>query len=179
MIHPDVLARAANIKLLCFDVDGVLTDGGLYYDDAGKVSKRFDARDGLGIKLAQRAGIHVAIVTGLSSGAVAARAAELGIAEYHAGFFHKAPIVEAMLERLGLEPCQAAFMGDDWVDAGPMRLVGLPIAPADAQPEILALARHVTPAPGGRGAAREAIRLLLHAQGVLDVIFADWAKGER
>lgn len=166
--------RAARVRLLVLDVDGVLTDGGLYYDSQGRVSKRFNVQDGLGIKLAQAAGLHVAVITGLSSPAVEARVRELGIEEYHAGHLAKVPLLKGICERLGVTLEQTAYLGDDWVDAGPMRAVGLPMAVANAQPEILVLAEVITELPGGGGAVREAIRYILEARGDLDALWAEW-----
>ena len=171
-------ARARDIALLVLDVDGVLTDGGLYVDGRGDIAKRFDAVDGLGIKAAQIAGIAVAVISGLDSPAVAARIKELGIAEYHPGHYRKVPILRALWERTGISPEHTAYLGDDWVDAGPMGLVGLPMAVADAQPEILERALWVTTRPGGHGAVRETIRFLLDASGRLATAY-DWFLRER
>uniref|UniRef100_I2Q1T7 3-deoxy-D-manno-octulosonate 8-phosphate phosphatase, YrbI family n=1 Tax=Desulfovibrio sp. U5L TaxID=596152 RepID=I2Q1T7_9BACT len=170
--------RARDVALLVLDVDGVLTDGGLYVDAHGGIAKRFHAHDGLGIKAAQMVGLQVAVISGLDSPAVAARIKELGIGEYHPGHHHKVPILTGILARLGLSPGQAAYLGDDWVDAGPMGLVGLPMAVADAQPEITDLALWVASRPGGHGAVREAIRFLLQASGRLDAAYA-WFLSKR
>lgn len=167
-----ILARARDIALLVLDVDGVLTDGGIYTDAHGAVSKRFHVHDGLGIRAALATGLDVAVITGRQSGAVDARMRELGISEYHPGQPDKVPVLTDILRRKGLAPRQTAYLGDDWVDAGPMRLVGLPMAVADAQPEILDLALWVATKPGGQGAVREAIRVLLAASGRLDAAFA-------
>ncbi len=170
----DLIARARRISLLVLDVDGVLTDGGLYYDPAGNILKRFHVHDGMGIKLAQEAGILVAMISGLDQGATAVRARELGVVEYHGGHVRKLPILEDMLARQGLSFEQAAFLGDDWVDAPVMRRVGLPMAVADAQPEILDMALWVSRRPGGGGAVREAIRFLLQARGRLRALWDKW-----
>ena len=132
--------RAARIKLLVLDVDGVLTDGGLYYGPEGMALKRFDVQDGLGIKLAQAAGLVVAVISGLDSPAVAARMRELGVDDYHAGHRDKIPLLEDICARHGLGLEQAAFLGDDWVDAGALSRVGLPMAVANA---------NVVPRPSG------------------------------
>jgi 3-deoxy-D-manno-octulosonate 8-phosphate phosphatase (KDO 8-P phosphatase) len=170
----DALARAKRVRLLVLDVDGVLTDGGLYYDARGEIIKRFNVQDGLGIKTAQAAGIEVAVITGLSSEAVHARVRELGIREYHDGFKEKLPVIERMARENGLEMFELAYMGDDWVDAGPMSRVGLAMAVADAQPEVLAMAHWVSSRPGGHGAVREAITYLLGAQDKLEPAFRKW-----
>ncbi len=161
------------VKLLILDVDGVLTDGGLYYDPTGGVSKRFNVQDGLGIKIAQACGLEVAVITGLNHKAVETRVRELGIAEYHAGHVNKVPLMEDIRSRIGCEPSQIAYLGDDWVDAGVMRAVGLPMAVANAQPEILSLAKWTTTLPGGHGAVREAIMFLLRCR---DDYTAAWEK---
>lgn len=168
--------RAAHIRLLVLDVDGVLTDGGLYYDHKGNVTKRFHVQDGLGIKLAQSAGLEVAVITGLDHPAVEKRVRELGIREYHAGKIHKGELLSAMCARLNLAPEQAAYLGDDWVDATIMQRVGLAMAVANAQPEILALAHWVTTRSGGQGAVREAVRFLLHCQGKLNGLWQRWSE---
>ncbi|BBD07569.1 KdsC family phosphatase [Desulfovibrio ferrophilus] len=166
--------QAAKIRLLVLDVDGVLTDGGLYYDHQGNISKRFNVQDGLGIKLAQAAGLEVAVITGLDSPAVETRVRELGITEYHAGHLAKIPLLEGICERLKLDLSEVAYLGDDWVDAGPMRAVGLPMAVANAQSEILVMADFITEAHGGQGAVREAIRHILEARGDLDALWEEW-----
>jgi len=167
-------AQAANIRLLVLDVDGVLTDGGLYYDHEGRVTKRFNVQDGLGIKLAQAAGLEIAVITGLNHPAVEHRVRELGIKEYHAGHLAKIPLLEGICERLNIKMQQVAYLGDDWVDAGPMRAVGLPMAVANAQPEILVMADLITEARGGQGAVREAVRHILEARGDLDALWEEW-----
>ncbi len=169
---PRELARA--VRLLVLDVDGVLTDGGLYYDSKGNISKRFNVQDGLGIKIAQSCGLEIAVITGLKSKAVEKRVRELGIEEYHAGHVAKIPLLEGIRSRRGLGYEHMAYLGDDWVDAGPMAAVGLPMAVADAQPEILALAAWVAKARGGHGAVREAIRFILDARGDLTASWQEW-----
>jgi 3-deoxy-D-manno-octulosonate 8-phosphate phosphatase (KDO 8-P phosphatase) len=166
---------AANIRLLVLDVDGVLTDGGLYYFGDGRVAKRFNVQDGLGIKMAQSAGLVVAVITGLDSEAVAERVRGLGIEDYRAGFTHKLDVMQGLLEKYALKPEQAAFLGDDWVDLAPLNLVGLPMAVANAQPEVKAVAKYVTTATGGHGAVREAVRFILDAQNKLAPMLREWS----
>ena len=166
---------AKKVKLLVLDCDGVLTDGGLYYDHLGNISKRFNVQDGLGIKTAQAAGLEVAVVSGLNHGSVEARVTELGIAEYHAGHVHKPDVVRGICSRLGVTLEETAYLGDDWVDIAPMRIVGLPMAVANAQPEVLGLAKWISRQPGGHGAVREAIRFLLLCQDKLETACARWA----
>ncbi len=167
---------ACAVKLLVLDVDGVLTDGGLYYDLQNQVMKRFDVQDGLGIKIAMKAGITVAVITGLVSKAVEARMNDLRIEDYHAGFLDKRACLNAIREKYGLEWCQVAYLGDDWVDLSVMSMVGLPLAVANAQPEVKKAAAYVTTAHGGRGAVREIIRLLLMSQGKYEAVLAAWSE---
>ena len=171
---PAVAALGRDVKLLVLDVDGVLTDGGLTYDHEGNVSKRFHVQDGLGIKIAQSLGLGIAVITGLKHGAVEKRVRELGIEEYHAGHVDKVPLLEGIRGRLGCERAQIAYLGDDWVDAGVMRAVGLPMAVANAQPEILRLAKWVSRMQGGQGAVREAIMFLLRCRGQFDAAWEKW-----
>lgn len=166
---------AADIRLLVLDVDGVLTDGGLYYDLQNQVMKRFDVQDGLGIKIAQKAGITVAVITGLDSPAVAARMRDLGITDYYAGYLDKRACLEELKERHKLQWEQMAYLGDDWVDLSVMDMVGLPLAVANAQPEVKTIANYVTMAKGGQGAVREIIRHLLMAQGKYEAVLAAWS----
>lgn len=169
-----VEALARQVALLVLDIDGVMTDGGLYYDDEGRISKRFNVQDGLGIKLAQASGLHVAVITGLASEAVAQRVRTLGIEDYYAGYLKKTESLDAIRTKYGLEWHQVAYVGDDWVDFGPLRLVGFPVAVANAQPEVKRLARYVTTARGGEGAVREVIRLILASQDKLDSLLDEW-----
>ncbi len=169
------IAAARRVKLLVLDVDGVLTDGGLSYGPDGSISKRFDVQDGLGIKLFQAAGLELAAITGLDSPAVASRVRELGVVEYFPGFRDKGVILRELLARKNLCFEEAAFLGDDWVDAG----VGLPMAVPEAQPEIRRLALWTSSRSGGRGAAREAARFILSAQGRLEEFWFRWGLGWR
>jgi 3-deoxy-D-manno-octulosonate 8-phosphate phosphatase (KDO 8-P phosphatase) len=160
---------ARGIRLLALDVDGVLTDNGVYL---GLVQgqpmelKRFDIQDGLGLVLLRDGPIQVAWVSGRPSEATALRARELRIAELiQAPAGNKVPAMAALLERLGLSWREVAFVGDDLADVPVLRRVGLPLAVANAVPEVKALARHVTRASGGRGAVREVIEYLLRARG--------------
>lgn len=165
---------AQDIKLIVLDIDGVMTDGGLYYDDEGRLSKRFHAHDGVGVKIAQAAGLRVAVVSGMISKAVESRMRILGIEDYYQGFQHKVESVNAIREKYGLEWSEIAYVGDDWIDFGPMRLVGLPIAVQNAQSEVKELARLTTSASGGNGAVREAVMFILEAQGKYESLFHTW-----
>ena len=158
-------AKAAKIELVVLDVDGVLTDGRLFYGDEGELFKAFFTVDGLGIKLAQRVGIHFAIITGRKSKIVAERARELGIESVHQGIHDKAAALDEVLARFDLQPEAACFIGDDIIDWPAMRRVGMTAAPADAVPDIRERVDYVAERKGGRGAVREVIDLLLKASG--------------
>lgn len=170
---PELLLRAQDIKVAFFDVDGVLTDGGLYFaeypeDDprvGGEQIKRFNTLDGHGLKLLQHAGITPAVVTGRDSRPLRARLTALGIQHVHFGTEDKRPAAEATLAALGLGWHQAAAMGDDWPDLPVMRRAAFAFAPATAHAEVLAVAHHVTTAGAGHGAVRECCDLLLAASG--------------
>jgi 3-deoxy-D-manno-octulosonate 8-phosphate phosphatase (KDO 8-P phosphatase) len=162
---PQLLLRAQDVKVVFFDVDGVLTDGGLYFTDAGETIKRFNSLDGHGLKLLQKAGITPAVVTGRDSAPLRTRLAALGVTHVRYGTEDKRPAAEAILEELGLDWSQAAAMGDDWPDAPVLRRVALACAPRTAQAEVLALAHYVPEAAAGHGAARALCDLVLVASG--------------
>jgi 3-deoxy-D-manno-octulosonate 8-phosphate phosphatase (KDO 8-P phosphatase) len=162
---PPLAARAARVELLLLDVDGVLTDGGIVYTDDGVELKRFHVRDGSGLKLWQLAGKRAAIVSGRDSPAVAARAAELGVAPVLQGRADKLPAFEAVLAETGLRPEQVCAVGDDLPDLPVLRRCGLAVAVADACLEVREAADYVTAAPGGRGAVRDVVEWLLRLQG--------------
>ena len=157
--------RTRTIRFLVMDVDGVLTDGTIVCGPDGREWKTFHVHDGFAITAGQQAGLRMALISGRTSEAVARRAAELGLAEVHQGTRDKVAAYEGLLRRHGLTDAAAAFIGDDLVDLPLLRRVGLAIAVADAAPEVRAIAHYVTAAPGGRGAVREVIRLILDAQG--------------
>ena len=162
---PELLLRAQGIRVAFFDVDGVLTDGGLYITEAGESLKRFNILDGQGLKLLPRAGITPAVITGRDSPALRQRLRALGITQVHYGTEHKRPAAEQTLQALGLDWSQAAVMGDDWPDLPVMQRCAFVCAPANAHAEVRARAHHVTQAQGGHGAAREFCDLLLVASG--------------
>jgi YrbI family 3-deoxy-D-manno-octulosonate 8-phosphate phosphatase len=152
------------IELILSDVDGVLTDGGIWYDNQGVELKGFHIRDGLGIKLWQRAGFRFGMLTARSSHIVKLRAQELGIEVVRQGFENKLPVARDILRELNLSPQQVCYIGDDLTDLPVIRHVGLGVAVADAAAEVRAAAAHVTESAGGRGAVRELVELILKAK---------------
>ena len=174
---PEVLERAARLRLVVFDVDGVLTDGRLLIGDNGVEYKAFHSRDGHGMKMLAQTGVELAIITGRRSQLVAERMASLGISHVHQGHDSKLPVFEKLLADLELEPEQAAYVGDDVVDLGIMSKVGLAVAVANAHPLVLEKAHWHTHSDGGRGAAREVCDLVMHAQGTLESVHRDYLTG--
>ena len=162
---PELLLAAQGVRVAFFDVDGVLTDGGLYMDAQGEPLKRFHILDGLGLKLLARGGITPVVITGRDSAALRARVAALGIAHAHYGTEQKLGAAEQSLQALNATWSQAAAMGDDWPDLPVLRRCAFACAPANAHAEVKAAAHHVTQAAGGHGAAREFCDLLLVASG--------------
>jgi len=164
-MEPTLSERCAGIELLVLDVDGVLTDGGIYVDDDGKETKKFHVRDGAGIAYWKRLGKRVAILSGRQCAAVEHRAKELNLDRVYQGRLEKRPVLEEILRLEGLSAEKACFVGDDLADIPAMSVAGLAITVADAAPEVRAVAHWVTQRPGGHGAVREAIEYLLRAQG--------------
>lgn len=159
-----LLEVAGRIRLVLLDVDGVLTDGRLCYDAEGRECKSFHVRDGFGLQQLMRAGIEVAVISGRTSRAAAARMAELGIRHALLGRDDKLVALDELLAKLGIAPQQTAYIGDDVPDLPAMQRVALPVAVADAHPRVRAAARWSTSLPGGAGAVRELCDLLLAAQ---------------
>ncbi len=156
--------RLKNIRLLLLDVDGVMTDGRIIFDSNGIESKFFNVKDGHGIKLVQRAGIEVGIISGRASQVVANRAAELGITRIFQGALDKLAIYEGIIRETGLADVQIAFMGDDVIDIPVLSRVGFAAAPADAVEEVFPYVQFVARNRGGWGAVREVCDLILKAQ---------------
>ena len=152
----------------------MLTDGRLYFDAKGEALKVFHVRDGHGIKLAQRAGIEVALLSGRRSDAAYHRAKELGINRFHEGLRDKVAVLEEIMAAMGIEAFQAAMVGDDLVDLPIMSRAGLAVAVADAVPEVLAAAHWVTSLPGGHGAVRQVCDLLIKARGKWGEMVRPW-----
>jgi 3-deoxy-D-manno-octulosonate 8-phosphate phosphatase (KDO 8-P phosphatase) len=160
----EAAARAAGLRIMGFDVDGVLTDGRLYFGAQGEALKAFHVRDGAGIKMLQAAGLQVALVTGRESGIVRARAADLGITLVRQGVTNKRAVFAQLLEGLGLSFAQAGFMGDDGIDLPLMQACAFCAAPLDAHPDVLKAALYIPSAPAGQGAVRDVCEWILRAQ---------------
>lgn len=162
---PEVLLRAQGVRVAFFDVDGVLTDGGLFFGAEGEALKRFHTLDGHGLKLLQRGGITPVVITGRDSKALRARLQALGVVHVRYGTEDKRPAAEEFLAALGVGWHEAAAIGDDWPDLAVMRRCAFACAPSNAHAQARAIAHHVTQVPGGQGAAREFCDLLLVANG--------------
>ena len=169
---PDALDRARRVRLMLFDVDGVLTDGRLWYGPTGEAFKAFSAFDGHGIKLLLRTGISVALLSGRRSDAVTVRAAELGIAHVLQGVEDKLAAFASLATGLGLSASETGFMGDDVLDLPVMRRCGFACAPREAHELVRAHAHYLAGAPAGGGAAREVCEFLMRAQGSLEAALA-------
>jgi 3-deoxy-D-manno-octulosonate 8-phosphate phosphatase (KDO 8-P phosphatase) len=173
---PELLLRAQDVRVVFFDVDGVLTDGGLYISEDGEALKRFHTLDGHGLKLLPRAGITPAVITGRDSPALRKRLQALGIQHVHYGTEDKRPAAEQTLQALGLNWSQTAAIGDDWPDLPVLQRCAFACAPANAHAEVLARAHHVTRAHGGAGAAREFCDLLLIARGAYAGLLEEYSR---
>ncbi len=163
----DIMEKAARIRLVIFDVDGVLTDGSLYIGDDGQEYKAFNSLDGHGMKMLQHAGVQIGIITGRSSEVVRIRMESLGIDHVYQGRREKLPAYQDLKQKLGLEDEQIAYVGDDVVDLPVMTRVGLAVAVQDAHSFTKQHAHWITSSPGGHGAGREVCELLMSAQGKL------------
>ena len=164
----EILERARQIKLVIFDIDGVLTNGSLFIGDDGQEYKAFNSRDGHGMKMLQSSGIDIAIITGRTSEVVKHRVRDLGIKYVYQGQHDKTQAFEDLLGRLKIDRNQIAYVGDDVVDLPVMGQVGLAIAVQDAHPFVVRHAHWQTPSPGGCGAGRDVCEMLMEAQGTLD-----------
>ncbi len=168
--------RASKIRMLVLDVDGVLTDGKLYFDHAGNEMKAFNTRDGMGMKALQRCGIEIAVITGRKSAAVAQRMAQLDVQHVYQGREDKLGAFVHLLEITGLDAQQVCFAGDDWIDIPVLLRVGLAVSVADAEDRVKKHAHWITRRNGGDGAVREICNLILSAQDkeqtILDEILA-------
>jgi 3-deoxy-D-manno-octulosonate 8-phosphate phosphatase (KDO 8-P phosphatase) len=168
--------RIKPLRLVAFDVDGVLTDGGLYLSDSGEEFKRFNSLDGHGLKMLKASGVELAIITGRTSKCVELRAKNLGIARLYQGVENKLAVMQSLLAELKLPPEQAAFMGDDVVDLPVMRRVGLALSVPDAPQIVRDHAHYVSQRNAGHGAVREVCELILGKQGTLDAQLEPYLK---
>jgi 3-deoxy-D-manno-octulosonate 8-phosphate phosphatase (KDO 8-P phosphatase) len=164
----DVYLKARPVRLAIFDVDGVLTDGGLYYSEQGEEMKVFDVRDGHGIKMLQASGVTVAIITSRTSGSVARRAQNLGIEHLFQGVEDKLHAFRALAAKLEVEPESCSYMGDDWVDLPVMTRCGVAFSVPEAPAVVRQRAHYVTRAGAGHGAVREVCELIMQAQGTFE-----------
>jgi len=174
MAHKLLAHRLQSIRLIAFDVDGILTDGGLYLTDSGEEFKRFNSLDGHGLKMLKASGVELAIITGRTSRCVELRAKNLGINRLFQGVEHKWRAMQTLLEELNLSPNAAAFMGDDVVDLPVMRRVGFSITVPNAPQVVRDHAHYLTQREGGYGAVRETCELIMSAQGTLDTQMAPY-----
>jgi len=162
-----IVKLAQQIKLVIFDIDGVLTNGTLFFDNQGQEYKAFHSKDGHGMRMLLECGLQAAIITGRQSQLVEHRMRDLGVDMVFQGYRDKRPAFTKLLQKSGLAPEQIAYMGDDVIDLPVMTQVGMAIAVQDAHPFVIQHADYVTNTPGGSGAAREAIEFILQAQGLL------------
>ncbi|MEN8128749.1 MAG: 3-deoxy-manno-octulosonate-8-phosphatase KdsC [Pseudomonadota bacterium] len=172
----DILEKAKCIKLVIFDVDGVLTDGGIHIGDDGQEYKTFNSKDGHGMKMLQGIGVKIAIITGRVSKVVEHRMTDLGIEHVYQGQRNKLPAFEALLEQLAIPAEQSAYVGDDVVDLPVMTRVGLAICVQDAHPLVKRHAHWITASAGGSGAAREVCEMIMDAQGALNQVLDEYLK---
>ena len=166
------MERARRVKLILMDADGVLTDGKIVFFSGGNEAKMFDSKDGVGIRLAQKAGLKTGVISGRESEALLRRCEELGMDEIHQRVFEKLGTYEEILARLGLTDAECCFIGDDLVDAPVLKRVGLPVGVADGHPALEPLLAFVTARGGGSGAVRETIDMVIRAQGKWDEVVA-------
>ena len=171
------MARASDIKLIVSDVDGVWTDGRIIYSGEKSETKEFNVRDGLAVKLVQKVGVTVALLTSRRSAALDRRARELGITELHQGAANKLEETERLAQKLGVAFDQILYAGDDLPDLGPMTRVAISAAPADAAPEVRAVATWKLESAGGRGAFREIVERLLRERGDWESLVQEFAGG--
>ncbi|MDR5832804.1 HAD family hydrolase [Caballeronia sp. LZ034LL] len=164
--------RASRLRLMVFDVDGVFTDGSLYFTAEGDTMKSFNSLDGHGVKMLQSVGVQTAIITGRQSGIVAARAKELGITHLYQGVADKTVALAELLEKTGILAGDCGYMGDDWPDLAVMRRCGFAAAPANAHPDVIQRVHWVAQSRGGHGAVREVCDAILRAQHRYDDLLA-------
>lgn len=166
------MEKAEQIKLVILDVDGVMSDGRIVIDDNGVQQRNFDIKDGMGVVALQMLGVEVAIITSKHCGAVRHRAEELKITRFYEGIRKKTEAYAEILEEMQISDAEVCYVGDDLVDLSMMKRVGLPVAVADAVPDVIEHADYVTKARGGYGAVREVAEMILKAQGKWDKLLA-------
>ena len=164
----DIIEKAREIRLVIFDVDGVLTDGSLFIGDGGEEYKAFNSRDGHGMKMLQKSGVDIGIITGRTSDVVRHRMDSLGIKHVYQGQLDKRPAFEELIAKLGIPAEQVAYVGDDVIDLPILIRVGLAIAVQDAHQLVKQHSHWITPNPGGRRAARDVCEFIMQAQGTLE-----------
>jgi 3-deoxy-D-manno-octulosonate 8-phosphate phosphatase (KDO 8-P phosphatase) len=164
-VHHELRQRAGKVKLLLLDVDGVLTDGRIIYDSAGRDLKFFDVHDGMGVYLLKRAGIPTILITAKGSRAIRPRARDMRVAQVFENVSLKSAVLERILKKYKVTPEEICFVGDDLVDLGLMKRVGFPVAVFNACPELKQVAAYITIREGGRGAVREVAELILKSKG--------------
>jgi 3-deoxy-D-manno-octulosonate 8-phosphate phosphatase (KDO 8-P phosphatase) len=169
-----VYLKAKAVRLAIFDVDGVLTDGALYFHDGGGETKVFNVRDGHGLKMLQASGVALAIITSRTSSAVTRRAENLGIENVFQGVEDKVNAFQQLARSLDIDPIACSYMGDDWVDLPVLIRCGLAISVPEAPAVVRQRVHYVTRAGGGRGAVREACELIMQAQGTFDAQLASF-----
>ena len=172
----DAFERAKKIKLAVFDVDGVMTDGSLFLADDGQEFKAFNSLDGHGMKMLNRSGVDLAIITGRTSQLVALRAINLGVTHLYQGSEDKLTAFLEVLEKTGLDPAECAYMGDDVVDLPVMRRCGLAVCVPAAPALVKQHSHYITQLPGGGGAVRELCELIMQAQGTFEAQMAPYLK---
>jgi 3-deoxy-D-manno-octulosonate 8-phosphate phosphatase (KDO 8-P phosphatase) len=173
-VATEVLEKAKQVRLLALDVDGVMTNGRLYFDQAGQEMKAFSTRDGMGIKALQRCGIAVALITGRQSPMVSQRADELGIELVFQGSDNKSRALQTLLQTTGLSAEQVCYAGDDWIDLPVLKQVGFSVTVADADPLVRQNVDWVSKEAGGMGAVRTLCNLILAAQGQIDALLLEY-----
>jgi 3-deoxy-D-manno-octulosonate 8-phosphate phosphatase (KDO 8-P phosphatase) len=178
-LQGELKQRILPVRMMIFDVDGVLTDGRVIYMDDGSEIKQFDVQDGHGIKLLQRAGIEVALISGRACRAVEHRALGLGITRVYLGSTVKIKSYEQLLADTGLKEHETGFMGDDLIDIPVMRRAGFAVAVPNGVPHIFPYAHYITRASGGRGAAREVCEMILQVQGLWERVTEHYLAGPR
>ncbi|MBT7618569.1 MAG: HAD hydrolase family protein [Calditrichaeota bacterium] len=178
MNNTEIKDRAAKIKMIALDNDGVLTDGKVWVDSDGQESKAYNMQDGFGVILGRQAGIIFAIITGIKTRIVESRAERLRIEEVHEGLTEKAEILEGIAKKYNLILDQIAYMGDDLIDLRAMKIAGLGTCPANAQPDVKNGADWISTHDGGKGAVRELVELILKARGDWDQILESYISGE-